>query len=91
MRSQQKIGGIVEGYARSGMTGREYCKKHKIPITTLDYWRQAYKRQPRLVEVAVETQPSTGFVLVLTNGRRIEGSWTFGEAELLRLIRVAET
>jgi hypothetical protein len=28
--------------------------------------------------------------LVLANGRRIESSWKFAEAELLRLIGVAE-
>jgi hypothetical protein len=38
----------------------------------------------------VETQPAGGFVLVLANGRRIESSWRFAEAELMRLIRVAE-
>ena len=90
MRSKQEIRGIVEGYAKSGMTRREYCEKHKIPITTLDYWRQAYRRQPRLIEVAIDRQPASGFVLVLANGRRIESSWKFADAELIRLIRAAE-
>ena len=49
------------------------------------------KRKPRLVEVAIEPQQSgPGFALVLANGRRIESSWRFAEADLLRLIRVAE-
>ncbi|HEY8669933.1 MAG TPA: hypothetical protein VIL63_03760, partial [Terriglobales bacterium] len=64
--------------------------KHNIGISTLDYWRRAQKSRPRLVEVAVETQPDTGFVLVLANGRRIESSWRFAEADLTRLIRVVE-
>jgi hypothetical protein len=72
------------------MTRREYCEKHNIPVTTFDYWRRAQKTKPKLVEVAIEAQPSPGFVLVLASGRRIESSWKFGEAELLRLIRVAE-
>jgi hypothetical protein len=90
MRSKQEIRGIVDGFARSGITRREYCEKHNISITTLDYWRRAYKSKPKLVEIAVETQPSAGFGLVLTNGTRIEGSWKFAEADLLRLIRAAE-
>jgi hypothetical protein len=90
MRSKQEIRGIVEDYSKSGMTRREYCEKHKISITTLDYWRRAQKSKPRLVQIAVETQPGTGFVLVLANGRRIESSWQFAEADLLRLIRAAE-
>jgi len=72
------------------MTRREYCEKHKVPISTLDYWRRVQKRKPRLVEVAIETQASSGFVLVLSNGRRVESSWKFDEAGLLRLIRAAE-
>jgi hypothetical protein len=90
MRSKQEIRGLLEGYAKSGMTRREYCEKHKVPISTFDYWRRIRKHNPRLVEVAIETQPSTGFVLVLANGRRIESSWKFDQAGLLQLIRAAE-
>ena len=90
MRSKQEIRGIVDGFVKSGMTRREYCEKHNIPITTFDYWRRAQKSKPKLVEVAIEAQPSAGFALVLANGRRIESSWKFAEADLLRLIRVAE-
>jgi len=78
---------IVEGYATSGMTRREYCAKHGIAVSTLDYWR--LKRKTKLVEVAIE-QSGPGFTLTLANGRRIESSWRFAEADLLRLIRAAE-
>jgi hypothetical protein len=90
MRSKQEIRGIVGGFAKSGMTRREYCERHNVPITTFDYWRRAQKRKPKLVEVAIETPASAGFVLVLANGRRIESSWNFAATELTQLIRVAE-
>jgi hypothetical protein len=90
MRSKREIRGIVDGFAKSGMTRRDYCEKHNIGISTLDYWRRTQKSKPRLVEVTVETPPGTGFALVLANGRRIESSWKFAEAELIRLIRAAE-
>jgi transposase-like protein len=92
MRSKEEVRRIVEGFWKSGMTRREYCAKHGMAITTLDYWRRAHRQQkPRLVEVAVEpAQPLAGFVLRLTNGRRIESSWSFTEADLEKLIRVAE-
>lgn len=38
---------------------------------------------------AAETAPN--FTLSLANGRRIESSWQFVEAELARLIRVVES
>jgi hypothetical protein len=94
MRSKQEIRGIVEGFGKSGMTRREYCAKHNIGIATLDYWRRAEKKShPKLVEVAIETQPklTDSFVLVLSNGRRIESSWKFASADLMRLIHVAES
>ena len=83
---------IVAGFAESGMTRREYCAKNGIGMTTLDYWRRAHRKQkPRLVEVAVEqAHSSAGFALVLANGRRIESWWSFVEADLEKLIRVAE-
>ena len=94
MRSKQEIRNIVAGFAKSGMTRRAYCDKHNIGISTLDYWRAVEKKSnPKLVEVAIETQeqPSGGFVLVLANGRRIESSWKFTAADLTRLIQVAES
>ena len=58
----------------------------------LDYWRRAQLRSARLVEVEVGASgPAPGFTLSLANGRRIESNWSFGEAELARLIRVAES
>ena len=84
---------IVAGFAESGMTRRAYCAKHSIGIATLDYWRRVERKShPKLVEVAIETQPqpSGGFALVLANGRRIESWWSFVEEELEKLIRVAE-
>ena len=90
MRSRDEVRGIVEGYAASRMTRREYCEKHGISISTLDYWRRRQQRRPKLVEVAIEAQPAEGFALVLTNGRRIKSSWRFAETDLLRLIRAAE-
>jgi hypothetical protein len=92
MRSKEKVRGLVEGFAKSGLTRREYCAKHNIAVTTLDYWRRVHRKQkPKLVEVAMDqAQPLTGFVLVLGNGRRIESSWRFAEADLARAIRVAE-
>jgi transposase-like protein len=61
MRSSDEIRGIVEGYATSGMTRREYCEKHGISISTLDYWRRKQHKKPKLVEVAIETQPAGRF------------------------------
>ena len=93
MRSKEEIRGIVERFAKSGMTRREYCARHRIGMSTLDYWRRARRKQKStlLLPVAIEeTQPLTGFALVLTNGRRIESAWSFAEADLQRLIRAAE-
>jgi len=36
------------------------------------------------------SEPATAFALVLRNGRRIESTWNFRDADLARLIRVAE-
>jgi hypothetical protein len=85
---------IVAGFAESGMTRHEYCAKQNIGIATLDYWRRVERKsRPKLVEVAIETQPqaSGGFALALANGRRIECSWNFIATDLKKLIRVAES
>jgi len=57
------------------------------------YLRRINNREQPLVRVKVEAppEPDTSFVLMLGNGRRIASGWGFGEAELARLIRVAES
>ena len=92
MRSKQEVRKLIDGFAKSGMTRREYCAKHGVAMTTLDYWRRAHRKQkPTLVPVAIEeARPLAGFALELANGRRIESSWDFIGADLEKLIRVVE-
>ena len=40
------------------------------------------------VKIAAASEPLGHFVLSLANGRRIESSWRFVDAELARLIRI---
>jgi len=42
------------------------------------------------VKLEEPSDPDTGFVLMLGNGRRIASGWGFADAGLARLIRVAE-
>ena len=95
MASDEEKRRLVEGYVASGMTRREYCAKHGIAVSTLDYWRLKQKQKPKLVRVAIKgamdpQQAGPGFTLTLGNGRRIESSWSFAEADLTRLIRAVE-
>jgi len=83
---------IVEEYKTSGLRRREFCQQHGILLTTFDYWRRAHGAKPRMVKVEVAAPESAGsFTLSLANGRRIESSWCFTDAELTRLIRIAES
>jgi hypothetical protein len=82
----------IDEFQKSGLTRREFCERHHIAVTTLDYWRRAQSRPARLVKVKMAARESApGFSLSLANGRRIESCWSFAEAELARLIRIAES
>ena len=83
---------VLGDYEKSGLTRREFCQRRGIPVSTFDYWRRELAGKPRMVKVEVAaSEPATHFTLALANGRRIESSWRFGEAEMARLIRVAES
>ena len=82
----------IDEFQKSGLTRREFCERHHIAVTTLDYWRRAQSRPARLVKVKMAARESApGFSLSLANGRRIESGWSFAEAQLARLIRIAES
>jgi hypothetical protein len=92
-RTAEEIERLLEQYRTSGMTQAAYSAQVGIALSTLGrYLKRNGDGEQRLVRVSLESasDEKRGFVLVLGNGRRIETGWTFGEAELARLIRVAE-
>jgi lambda repressor-like predicted transcriptional regulator len=93
-RSTEEIQQILERYRASGLSQVEYCRQSGMVLSTLGrYLRRSQGREQQLVRVKLEAppEPGTGFVLMLGNGRRIASNWGFEDAELGRLIRVAET
>ena len=93
-RSTEEIEQVLEQYRTSGLTQIEYCRQTGMVLSTLGRYlrRRSGVEQPSLIRVDVESsaEPEQGFTPVLGNGRRIESGWQFGDAELARLIRVAE-
>ena len=84
---------VLEEYASSSLSRKQFCEQRDMALTTLDYWQRALRAKPRMVkvEVAPASEPLGQFVLTVANGRRIESSWRFADAELARLIRVVES
>jgi hypothetical protein len=101
-RTAEEVERLLNGYEQSGLSRQEYCQGEGIPVTTFDYYRQRSTRKAAaqrraaasgLVKVKLEAAPiqaQSVFSLVLANGRRIESGWSFSEADLARLIRIAE-
>jgi hypothetical protein len=97
-RSTEEGRKMIEEFEPGSLSRRAFCERMSIPVTTPYYWGWKKREKTRLVEVAVEKQtpngknePSPGFIVVLTNGRRIESPWSFREAELSSLIQVVES
>ena len=92
--SAEEIKELVEKYQASGLTQIEYCRQTGMVLSTLGRYLRRRGNQPQqLIRVEVESarEQLAGFVLVLANGRRIETGWGFGDADLARVIRVAES
>ena len=99
-RTAEEVEQLLKGYEESGLSRLEFCQRAGIPVTTLDYYRgrstrkaAAQRRAAGLVKVKLESplvDARSFFTLTLANGRRIESAWSFGDADLARLIRIAE-
>lgn len=91
-RTTQEIEELLERYRTSGMTRIAYCQQVGIALSTLGRYLRQHSGGQRLVRVNLDaaTEPDRSFVLVLSNGRRIESGWQFPDGDLARLIRVAE-
>lgn len=93
-RTSEEIQQLVEQFRASGLSQLEYCRQTGMVLSTLGrHLRRSKNLDQQLVQVRVEepAEAGTGFVLMLGNGRRIASGWGFGESELARLIRVAES
>jgi hypothetical protein len=94
-RTAEEIQRLLEGYRQRTGTRAEYCRQQGISLHTLAYCVARYARpaHPRLarVKLASPVAPSARFTLLLRNGRRIESAWNFRDADLARLIRIAES
>jgi hypothetical protein len=92
-RSEAEIEQLIEDYRASGLTQLQYSRQAGVVLSTLGRYLRRRTPEQRLLRVDVESvsEPHLGFALVLGNGRRIETNWQFTEAEMARLIRVAES
>lgn len=94
-RTAEEIQRLLEGYRRRSGTRAEYCRQQGISINMLAYYlqRRTEQARPRMARVKLAAPSTSGagtFVVTLRNGRRIESSWHFRDADLARLIRIAE-
>jgi hypothetical protein len=89
----------VRALGGSGLSRREYCRRHHLSYHALTYWvrklRPAGPRSslPALVEVPACSLPllrKSAFRLHLDQGRLLEIESDFDEAGLGRLLRVLE-
>jgi hypothetical protein len=95
-RSAEEVQRLLEEFRQSGESRMAFCRRQGIAVTTLDYYRyrEARRVRPRLARVKLTAQssdPTATFALVLRNGRRIETNWNFRDADLARLIRIADS
>jgi hypothetical protein len=94
-RTAEEIQRLLEGYRQRTSSRAEYCRQQGVSINMLAYYlqRRTRKARPRMARVKLAPSPSGGtgtFALSLRNGRRIESAWNFRDADLARLIRIAE-
>jgi hypothetical protein len=102
-RTREEIRQIVSEFATSGMQQSEFCGSRGISRSTLDRHLRKQRAQNqrsragnRLLEVEIRTatgrsaSTSSGLVVGLTSGRRIEVNRGFDAATLERLLTVLD-
>jgi hypothetical protein len=101
-RSHAEVERLVANYESSGLGRVEFCRKHRLSLSTLARYRRrrvqagvAPKSGWLTVEVsgsdaALETGASSGLALALPGGRRIEIGRGFDVETLRRLVGALE-
>jgi transposase-like protein len=101
-RSRAEIERLVADYESSGLGRAEFCRKHRLSLSTLARYRKGRAEADRApksrwlaVEVsgsdaASETGANSGLTVALTGGRRIEIGRGFDARTLTQLVTVLE-
>jgi len=80
-RTEAEIRKLVADYENGRQSRADYCARHGLPVTTLDYYRRKVRLDtPVLLEVDLrevqETAWGHGVSVVLGNQRRVEIAWS---------------
>ena len=94
-------------WSQSGLSQVQFCRERKLSVAAFTWWkakfrdelnlpyrrvRKSSRKRDGFIEVQVSTdRPTSGYELLLTNGRRITIPTRFDIETLKRLIQVAET
>lgn len=95
-RSPAEIKTILSRYHRSGLSQREFVRRHGLVLGTFTRWLRLSRNQTstasHFVQVAVpQVPPAPDFELVLPDGRRLGVPSDFDPAALRRLLEVLAT
>jgi len=89
-RTRQGAGVVTPEANKIGASTPLDFQLHTLAYYVARYARSAHPRLAR-VKLACPVAPSGTFTLLLRNGRRIDSAWNFRDADLARLIRIAES
>ena len=85
-----------QDWEKSGLTRTQFCRKHQIPVSTFDYWRQRIrkamenfgKQEPGLVKLTVTPEPPKPVIysVIFSNGTNLQVPDNYSSESLKRLI-----
>lgn len=81
----------MKAYESSGLSKKEYCKKHKLNFHTFDYWRSNLRKREKkegFVRV-VRSSPGSSRVEIELGDMLIRVPEDFSEASLKTVLEVA--
>jgi len=82
-------------WEESGLRRAEYCRRHQIPVSTFDFWRQKIRKETvdsserHLVKLPVLIKPSepSFFTIEYPTGHKIKVPECYTSESLKRLIQ----
>ena len=98
-RSREEANRLAADCEESGLSQREFCEQHGVPLKTLVRYLTRYRREQRgknqtpqwvAVEVGAKRGDAAELSIVLTGGRRIEVTRGFDVETLRRVVEALE-
>jgi hypothetical protein len=84
-KRRRQMFSLVEAHRRGGLSRKEFCSKHGVPISTFSWWQHEYRKNGRDVKSVSSSDESATFVPISGPHAGAAIEYQFSDGSVVRI------